>query len=79
MADTKIIFVRHGEAEGNIKRIFHGFYNSSLTEDGHIQASLSAKYLHDTVYLTVSADKVVYLAKARLFVEIGAIGGKCLL
>lgn len=47
MADTKLIFVRHGEAEGNIQRIFHGFYNSSLTDDGHAQAALSAKYLHD--------------------------------
>ena len=34
---TQFIFVRHGEASGNIDRIFHGFTNSELTENGKKQ------------------------------------------
>lgn len=39
--------MRHGEAEGNIIRIFHGQYNSALTKDGHLQAERAAIYLKD--------------------------------
>ena len=42
---TRMLIVRHGEAEGNIIRIFHGQYNSQLTEDGHIQAERTAQFL----------------------------------
>ena len=45
---TRIIFVRHGEADGNIDRNFHGHYNSNLTENGYVQAGLAADYLKDT-------------------------------
>lgn len=45
MKRTRMLVVRHGEAEGNIIRIFHGQYNSSLTEDGHIQAERTAQFL----------------------------------
>ena len=44
---TKFIVVRHGEAEGNILRIFHGHHDSFLTDDGHIQAEKAAQYLKD--------------------------------
>lgn len=44
---TKLIYVRHGEAEGNIKRHFHGFYNSSLTENGLEQIKRAAARLAD--------------------------------
>ena len=44
---TRFIVVRHGEAEGNIFRIFHGQYNSSLTDDGHKQAEKAAQFLKD--------------------------------
>ena len=44
---TRLIFVRHAEAEGNVKRIFHGWYNSNLTERGEEQAKLVAKRLKD--------------------------------
>ncbi|MFA7636598.1 MAG: histidine phosphatase family protein, partial [Monoglobales bacterium] len=54
MKKTRFIIVRHAEAEGNIIRIFHGHYNSSLTEDGHIQAKRAAealkKYKIDHIY-----------------------------
>lgn len=45
---TRLIFVRHAEAEGNVKRIFHGWYNSDLTKKGHEQAKLVAERLKDT-------------------------------
>ena len=38
---TTLIYVRHGEAEGNLKRHFHGFYNSALTPNGRRQIKLS--------------------------------------
>jgi probable phosphoglycerate mutase len=51
---TKLIFVRHGEAEGNIIRNFHGFYNSELTENGLEQIKRAAARLEsehiDAIY-----------------------------
>ena len=42
---TRLIIVRHGESEGNLKREFHGQYMSDLTERGHAQAECTARYL----------------------------------
>ena len=42
---TKLIFVRHGEARGNIDRIFHGFTDSDLTDNGREQIKRSAEVL----------------------------------
>lgn len=42
---TRLILVRHAEAEGNIKRLFHGWTNSSITEKGHLQARSVAERL----------------------------------
>lgn len=44
---TRLIFVRHAEAEGNLNRVFHGWTDASITEKGHIQAKLAAKMLKD--------------------------------
>lgn len=44
---TRLIFVRHGEALGNIERVFHGFTNSALTENGRRQAERLAQRLAD--------------------------------
>lgn len=44
---TEIIFIRHAQAEGNAARILHGFYNSLLTEKGHLQADAAGKFLSD--------------------------------
>lgn len=44
---TRVIFIRHGEAAGNIERRFHGFTNSALTENGFRQAALAAKRLEN--------------------------------
>ncbi len=44
---TRLIFVRHAEAEGNYKRIFQGWTDGELTEKGHAQAQLVAQRLKD--------------------------------
>lgn len=44
---TRLIFVRHAEAEGNHSRIFHGFTDSEITEKGHIQAKRLAERFKD--------------------------------
>lgn len=44
---TRLIIVRHGEAEGNFKRIYHGWTDSELTQKGHQQAKLMATSLKD--------------------------------
>ncbi len=45
---TTLIFVRHGEADGNYIRRFHGHFNSSLTEKGKQQIARAADRLRDT-------------------------------
>lgn len=44
---TRIIFVRHAEAEGNLYRIFHGWTDSGITEKGHVQAKKAAERLKE--------------------------------
>lgn len=44
---TRLLIVRHAEAEGNVNRKFHGWTDSSITEKGHIQAKLLAEKLKD--------------------------------
>jgi broad specificity phosphatase PhoE len=45
---TRLIFVRHAEAEGNKIRRFHGWTDSEITEKGHLQAKRVAERLKDT-------------------------------
>lgn len=45
---TRLIFVRHAEAEGNLIREFHGFTDGDITEKGHKQAKRAAESLKDT-------------------------------
>lgn len=45
---TKLIFVRHGEAEGNFIRAFQGWTDGELTPKGHIQAQCAASKLKET-------------------------------
>ncbi len=47
MLKTRLIFVRHGEAEGNKIRRFHGWTDSGLTDKGHLQAEKAAERLKD--------------------------------
>lgn len=43
--ETTLIFVRHGEAIGNVTKVFHGFTDSELTENGKAQAERAAMRL----------------------------------
>ena len=45
--ETKLIFVRHGEAVGNVTKVFHGFTDSDLTENGKAQAERAALRLQN--------------------------------
>lgn len=44
---TRIYLIRHGEAEGNLYRRFHGWYNSSLTDTGRKQLGYLAQRFED--------------------------------
>ncbi len=44
---TRLILVRHAEAEGNFKRLFQGWTDGELTEKGHLQAERVASRLKD--------------------------------
>ena len=42
---TTLIFVRHGQSESNLSKVFTGQGNTALTELGRAQAERTAKYL----------------------------------
>ena len=44
---TRLIFIRHAQAEGNLSREFHGWTDSGLTELGHTQAQMVAERLNE--------------------------------
>lgn len=69
---TTLYLVRHAEAIGNIKRIFHGWTDSQITEKGHIQAKRLADSLKDfeidTIYsssLRRTMQTAEYIAKEK--------------
>ena len=69
---TTIYLVRHAEAEGNLYRRIHGWYNSKITEKGYWQiAALEKRFqaIHiDAVYSsdlhrTMTTARAVYVPK----------------
>jgi len=44
---TRMIFVRHGESESNLRKFFTGYTNVVLTDKGRAQAACAAKALKD--------------------------------
>ncbi|HEY5583300.1 MAG TPA: histidine phosphatase family protein [Ruminiclostridium sp.] len=69
---TRLIFVRHAEAEGNLNRLFHGWYDSKITEKGHKQAKKVAERLAcvpiDIIYsssLTRTLQTAQYIADEK--------------
>ncbi len=75
---VRMIFVRHGEAEGNVQRVFHGHHNSGLTENGKVQALLTAEFLEkeykiDKIYssdLSRAFETASYIAEKQRICEI---------
>jgi len=69
---TRLIFVRHAEAEGNLNRLFHGWFDSKITEKGHKQAKKVAERLAnvpiDIIYsssLTRTLQTAQYIADVK--------------
>lgn len=68
---TKLIFVRHAQAEGNMLREFHGWTDSELTKMGHEQAKLVAKKLKDIkIDLLYSSSMKRTLQTARYIADV---------
>lgn len=55
---TKLLLVRHGESEANLRDVFAGHYNPDLTERGKEQAACTAAFLEQnyTVDAIYSSD-----------------------
>ncbi len=54
---TKVYLIRHAEAEGNLYRRLHGWYNSKITENGHRQiAALEERFRDIPVDQVYSSD-----------------------
>lgn len=55
---TTIYLIRHAEAEGNLYRRAHGWYNSIITDRGYHQIAALAKRFADTKFDAVySSDR----------------------
>ncbi len=68
---TKVILIRHAEAEGNVNRIFHGWYDSELTQKGLIQARRVAERLIDeNIDIIYSSDSKRAYGTARAIAEL---------
>lgn len=64
--NTRIYLVRHGESEGNLKRICLGHTNLDLTERGREQALFTAEALRDVPFATIySSDLIRAMNTAR--------------
>lgn len=48
MSGARLLLVRHGEIEANRTRVWHGWTDSALTEQGHVQARLVGAHLART-------------------------------
>ena len=69
---TTIYLIRHGEAEGNIHRRIHGWYDALITENGFLQIeALEARFrdIHidagdsSDLYRTMTTARAVYVPK----------------
>ena len=69
---TRIYLVRHAEAEGNLYRRVHGWYNSLITENGYEQIKALEKRFADIpvdavyssdLFRTMTTAKAVYVPK----------------
>ena len=54
---TKIFIIRHAEAEGNLYRRVHGWYNSLITDNGYRQiAALRGRFAKEHIDAVYSSD-----------------------
>ncbi len=63
---TRVLFVRHGESQGNVEEKFNGHINFDLTERGHAQAECTAQFLDaypiDVIYAS-DLDRAFHTAE----------------
>ena len=54
---TKVYIIRHAEAEGNLYRRIHGWYNSLITDNGYRQiAALRGRFAKEPIDAVYSSD-----------------------
>jgi len=54
---TRVYLIRHAEAEGNLYRRIHGWYDSLITENGYRQiAALENRFAHEAIDAVYSSD-----------------------
>lgn len=80
---TKLILLRHCQAEGNLKRFFQGRIDSDITDTGRLQIAQAAELLSsepiDVIYTTTlqrarkTADGINIYHEAPLFIDDGLI------
>lgn len=67
---TRIYIVRHAEAEGNLYRRAHGWYNSLITQRGYRQiAALSHRFAQVHIDAVYSSDLFRTMTTARSIYE----------
>lgn len=67
---TKIYLIRHAEAEGNLYRRVHGWYNSLITDNGYRQiAALRGRFAKEPVDAVYSSDLFRTMTTARAIYE----------
>ncbi|MDD7116685.1 MAG: histidine phosphatase family protein, partial [Flintibacter sp.] len=67
---TTIYLIRHGEAEGNLYRRIHGWYDALITDNGFRQiAALEARFRDIPVDAVYSSDLYRTCTTARAIAE----------
>ena len=67
---TRIYIVRHAEAEGNLYRRAHGWYNSLITQRGYRQiAALAGRFAQIPIDAAYSSDLFRTMTTARAVYE----------
>lgn len=67
---TTLYIIRHAEAEGNLYRRIHGWYNSLITEKGYRQiAALAARFRDVPIDAVYSSDLFRTMTTARAIYE----------
>ncbi len=59
---TTIYFIRHGQSEANVKRVFAGSWDAPLTPLGREQAACTAEYLADKPIVAVYSSDLMRAA-----------------
>ena len=71
---TRIYLIRHAEAEGNLYRRVHGWYNSLITDNGYRQiAALKGRFDNIPIDAVYSSDLFRTMTTAKAIYESHAL------